>query len=36
MNITNGDLLTSYQKDGFLTGIHIADDIEATYFRKEL
>lgn len=35
MNTTNGDLLTSYKKDGFLTGIPVADDTEATYFRKE-
>ena len=35
MNTTNGDLLTSYQKDGFLTGIQVADDTETTYFRKE-
>ncbi|RKU27061.1 hypothetical protein C6497_12240 [Candidatus Poribacteria bacterium] len=35
MDTTNGDLLTSYQKDGFLTGIPVADITETTYFRKE-
>ncbi|MCG9126960.1 phytanoyl-CoA dioxygenase family protein [Candidatus Poribacteria bacterium] len=35
METTNGDLLASYQKDGYLTGIHIADDSQATYFRNE-
>ena len=35
MDTTNEDLLASYQKDGFLTGLHISDDTEATYFRNE-
>ena len=35
MNTTNGDLLTSYQKNGFLTGIPVANNTETTYFRKE-
>lgn len=35
MYTTNGELLTSYQKNGFLTGIPITDETEATYFRKE-
>ena len=35
MDKTNGDLLSSYQKDGFLTGIPIADNTETTYFRME-
>lgn len=35
MKSTNGQLLTAYQKDGYLTGIHVADDAEATQYRVE-
>ena len=34
METTNGQLLENYQKDGFLTGIHIADETEATHYQR--
>ncbi len=35
MESTNGQLLTAYQKDGYLTGIHIAEETEASQYRDE-
>ncbi len=35
MQTTNEQLLTTYQKDGFLTGIPVADTAEATHYRDE-
>ena len=35
METTNGQLLENYQKDGFLTGIHISESTETLHFRKE-
>ena len=34
METTNGQLADNYRKDGFLTGIHISDEVEATRHRQ--
>ncbi len=35
MTSINKQFLETYQNDGFLTGIRVADDLEAKHFRKE-
>ncbi len=35
MKSTNGQLLTTYQKEGYLTGIRVADDTQALTYRNE-
>ncbi len=35
MEKTNEQLAEKYQKDGFLTGLRVADNSETTHFRKE-
>ena len=35
MEMTNVQLAEKYRKDGFLTGIHVAENAEALHFRKE-
>ena len=34
METTNAQLADNYRKDGFLTGIHVSDEVEATRHRQ--